>query len=867
MLAVLFLTVAAVSSRAVQAWGFHHQHNVLVLHSYHKGFPWTEKVTQGIDSVLRPEWQSVDLVTEYMDAKRVFGEHYFDQLCALYRYKFAPGEFDVIIACDNSALAFLLRCREELFPGVPIVFCGINNFTPSMLAGHTRITGVAEEIDIQETLDLALKLHPSVQEVVVINDATPTGTADRELLNKLMPCYQDAVRFTFLEGLEFEEVLRRVDRLPQTSIILLMTFSRDAAGKVISCEDYRLIADASSVPVYGLWDCDLGNGIVGGKLASGFTQGKTAAEMVLRLLEGASIAALPVVRESPNRYMFDYLEMQRFGIRMQDLPRNCTVINRPSPGVEEHWWWIVGAGAGLLSVIAVLGVNVARRKRAERALVKLNSELEQKVEAWTAALVESEQKFRGFVEQAIDGIVLVDHRGIVVEWNRAMERITGLPGNEVRGRPFREIKSRFSGEQEGMSVPSLCSNEAAEEAFHTGRSPWFYRLIEKDIRCPSGERRTIQETTFPVKTEDGYMIGSIIRDVTETKHTATALRQYEKRFSTAFNASTAMMAIFDAAGRCVDVNDSWLQQMGCTRGEVVGCGFVEINPWAAPEDREKVIQAFQSRQPVRNLHVGFRKRDGEAGAALFSTQTMLLEDEEHVLVVIQDVSEQKLMENEIARLDRLNLVGEMAAGIAHEIRNPMTSVRGFLQMFAEKEANPKNRHYFELMINELDRANAIISEFLSLARTKLVMRRPADLNEIIAAVLPLINADAFTRDVYVRTELNDVPDLLLNEKEIRQLILNLTRNAIEVSPVNGTITIKTFVDSSGEIVLAVQDQGPGIPPEVRPKLGTPFFTTKPDGLGMGLALCYSIARRHGAAITVATGPDGTTFSVRFRPPS
>ena len=234
-----------------------------------------------------------------------------------------------------------------------------------------------------------------------------------------------------------------------------------------------------------------------------------------------------------------------------------------------------------------------------------------------------------------------------------------------------------------------------------------------------------------------------------------------------------------------------------------------------------------------------------------------------VLVLGIDVTEQKRLENEMARLDRLNLIGEMAAGIAHEIRNPMTTVRGFLQMLGGKKEYANHKEYFSLMIDELDRANSIITEFLSLAKNKHVDLKMQNLNPIVESLLPLIKADAIVSDKYINTSLEKTPDLLLDEKEIRQLILNLVRNGLEAISPGSNLNISVCNDGV-DVVLAVQDRGCGINSEVLKMIGTPFFTTKDQGSGLGLAVCYSIANRHNAVIKVQTGAMGTTFYVIFK---
>ncbi|MFA4885761.1 MAG: ATP-binding protein [Desulfotomaculaceae bacterium] len=226
--------------------------------------------------------------------------------------------------------------------------------------------------------------------------------------------------------------------------------------------------------------------------------------------------------------------------------------------------------------------------------------------------------------------------------------------------------------------------------------------------------------------------------------------------------------------------------------------------------------------------------------------------------VITDITERKL-----SYLDRLNLVGEMAAGIGHEIRNPMTTVRGFLQLYREKDALTQYKGSFDLMIDELDQANSVITEFISLARNKMVDLKIKNLNKILENLFPLIQEDAMVLNVNINMQMEDIPELCLDEKDISQLILNLVRNGIEAMASGGNLTIRTYADSQ-EVVLSVQDQGSGIEPGMIEKIGTPFFTTKDYGTGLGLAVCYSIAARHNAVINVETSPAGTTFFVRFK---
>lgn len=231
--------------------------------------------------------------------------------------------------------------------------------------------------------------------------------------------------------------------------------------------------------------------------------------------------------------------------------------------------------------------------------------------------------------------------------------------------------------------------------------------------------------------------------------------------------------------------------------------------------------------------------------------------------IIADITERKLMEQEMSHIERLNLVGEMAAGIAHEIRNPLTTVRGFLQSFMRRTEFSQYNSQFNLMITELDRANSIITEYLSLARNKRLDQSPQSLNKIVETMLPLMESDALLNEKWIVLELSDdVPSLILDVQEMRQLILNLVRNGLEAMLPGGKLTIGTFSEDE-QVILFIQDQGEGIPTEIMQKLGTPFMTTKETGTGLGLPICFSIANRHHAKIDVQTGETGTTFMVKF----
>lgn len=233
------------------------------------------------------------------------------------------------------------------------------------------------------------------------------------------------------------------------------------------------------------------------------------------------------------------------------------------------------------------------------------------------------------------------------------------------------------------------------------------------------------------------------------------------------------------------------------------------------------------------------------------------------MTITHDITEYEKIKEDMAKLDRLNLIGEMAAGVAHEIRNPMTVIKGYLQ-FLSKKVSGSMVEQFYLVLNELERIEQIITDFLSLAQNKLVENKEQNLNVIIKEILPLISTDAVAQGIELKVNLAAVvPDLLLNGKEIKQLLLNLARNGIEAMSQHGTLMIESIVEGD-TVSLCVADCGCGICKEDQEKIFDPFFTTKESGTGLGLSICAGIVRRHNGIIEVQSEESkGTQIKITF----
>jgi PAS domain S-box-containing protein len=477
---------------------------VLILHSYHKGLQWTDSEDDGIRSVLKTRQEQLEVHTEYMDTKRVADERHYGTFAELLRKKYGNVVFDAIIVSDEDAFSFMLRYHDALFPNVPVVFCGLNFLDASTIEKHrTGYTGVVEAYDIRNTLRTALKLHPDTYRIIVINDRSATGLANKKILNEVMPEFEKKYDIRYFEDLDMDELLKKVRALSTGDIILLMTFNRDRSGKVFVYDDsISLIAKASQVPMYGVWDFYLGKGIIGGMLTSGFDQGRVAAEMALRILDGEKVSAIPVVKESPNRYMFDYAQIKRFGVKLRNLPEDSLFVNKPVSFYEEHKgkvWAVTAVILTLSGLLVMLVINIERRKKTE------------------AELRTSEEKFEKIFRYSPDWIAILKlPDGTYVDVNDAFEKTTGYTRKEVIGRTSLDI---------GIYVNPEQRYELNEKFLTDGR----VEKDELDYRMKSGEIITVERSGELVEIGGARCIISIVRDVTAKKQAEQAMLESERQ--------------------------------------------------------------------------------------------------------------------------------------------------------------------------------------------------------------------------------------------------------------------------------------------------------------------------------------------------
>lgn len=238
-------------------------------------------------------------------------------------------------------------------------------------------------------------------------------------------------------------------------------------------------------------------------------------------------------------------------------------------------------------------------------------------------------------------------------------------------------------------------------------------------------------------------------------------------------------------------------------------------------------------------------------------------------VIFRDVSHLMMLEEQIRRSDRLKTIGQIAAGTAHEIRNPLTAIKGFMQLLSktlvDRDMN-KEHEYVNIVLSEIERVNDLVSDFLLLSKPKKMKRMSLRIGVVLQEILPMIRNEALLHKVIVQYYPDQISLPILGDKELlKQVFLNLGKNAIEAMNGGGVLIIRerSQPDEVGKIAVEIRDTGTGIPPSELAKVFDPFFTTKPQGTGLGLSVCHRIVHDLGGSIEVASDKSGTQFTVRL----
>jgi PAS domain S-box-containing protein len=586
LLVSLALLAATVLSHSTVAAPTKEVRRVLILNEANPSYPAIPLITQGIQTAFSNSHYRIEFYSEYLDALLFPDPAVQREFRDSYIRKYRNRQPDVIITVGPTPLKFMQEEHERAFPGVPIVFCMPVGDAPSALALGSDFTGVESDLSPAETLQIALKLQPGTEHVVVLGGVSDRDRHEQALLKQQIKGLTDHLEVTYMTNMAVTELPERLKHLPRHTIVLLLSVARDVNGiGYKSNEIGPLVAAAANAPVFSFYDVYLNHGEVGGYLTNFNEQGKVAGGMALRILQGVRPQDIPRIK-GVNTYMFDWQALKRWDLKASEIPPGSIVLNH-LPTVWEAYrsYFYGGIALILLETFLIAGLlwQRTRRRKAEHQLGMTNERLRLAVES-----------------------------GKCVGWD--WDKNTG------RSHCFGDLQT----------VLGIASDTYAAQAedFRRLIYPEDLKLVEEAITDARRERKPFDGEFRVVRTDGAVhwvsargkvdfaangnlrMLG-MAADITDRKKTEHKLRESEERFRLVANTAPVMIWMWDIGMRFDYFNQPWLEFSGCSTHAELGKCWREM---VHPKDLERCLHvswtAFDLREPFQTEY-RMRRYDGE----------------------------------------------------------------------------------------------------------------------------------------------------------------------------------------------------------------------------------------------------------------
>ncbi len=840
---------------------------ILVVNSYHPDYEWTENILRGFNHILRQQLPDTELYREYMDLKRMAEDTAKKTTLAQLKQKYHPKFFDLIVAVDDGAYRLMLEQRDRLFPGIPVVFCGVNDFKAEDIAGKDGFTGVVHQVDFKRQVELALKIVKNVKNIFFIYDNTDTGQGlfaqankDFQKAGKIYP----ELKFFYYSGKDFShrELFRALEQLPSQSVVILSVWLKDRNMEYLSLEDScRLISRSANAPVFCFIRNSIGRGPLGGEVTSGEFLGEAVAEMSVKILSGVSASTLPVVHRDLGKLVFDYRQLLRWGV-VDTIPESSTVIHTPDEQLRRYHYYLLGAIGLILAAavaIALLIVNIRKRRRAETSLMR---------------------------EKTLFGIILKELKIVLWEYDRDRNLLS-----------LNENYMMFSNEHIGIKNRIEDLLEQLHEADRERVAQSFSTFIRQKNRNLSTEFRILTSGGRYIWLEaEGYAaeldhqelprtIIGVAYDITAGKEAQTALRDSEREKELILdNVSDGLMFV-DKNQKVRWINKSLRELVAFDQAELIGNKCARLKLCRGQDCSNCLVANCLKKGESQRAEV---ERDNTCLIMHASPVT----DQQHsvlgAVVTIRNITEQRRTaqsivaakeEAEKARLraeEANRAKSDFLANMSHEIRTPMNGIIGMTDLLLRGELSPEQRQYAEAIASSGESLLSLLNGILDISKIEAgkmkIENAPFSLSVMVDHLFTLMNSLAAEKELKLAVEydLTAIPDKLQGDRlRLLQVLTNLLSNAIKFTDrgeVKLRISAARIDDISYLYSFSVKDTGIGITVEQKAVIFDKFIqadgssTRRYGGCGLGLAISSELVKLMGGTLKLDSEPGkGSTF--------
>lgn len=454
-------------------------------------------------------------------------------------------------------------------------------------------------------------------------------------------------------------------------------------------------------------------------------------------------------------------------------------------------------------------------------------------------------------DASTDAILSTDLDGRIQTWGRSAERLYGYTAAEVTGQSM------------SMLLPP---DRTGETAWLLGRLKAGLRIDPFDtVRVAKGGHTVdVAVTVSPVSTASGLVVGAafLARDISGRLRDEVALRTTEARWRTIVDSAVDGIIVIDARGLIEAVNHSAERMFGYAEHELVGRNINVLMPSPYHEEHDRYIEHYVRTGEQKIIGIGREvtalRRDGTRFPIHLSVGEMRIGSERHFTGILHDLSGRVALEERLREQTALARLGEMAAVIAHEVKNPLTAVRGAIQVIGRRlPPDSRDGPVVKEVVSRLDSLNELIQDLLLFARTPTLKIAPVEVASLLRLTADFLAQDPALHNVVIDIN-GGAPPIMADADLLRIVLQNLLLNAAQAMQGSGTIRAVVTAGTQGGCRVAISDTGPGMSDEVREKLFRPFFTTKARGTGLGLATARRLIEAHRGTIGVECPPEGGT---------
>ena len=473
--------------------------------------------------------------------------------------------------------------------------------------------------------------------------------------------------------------------------------------------------------------------------------------------------------------------------------------------------------------------------------------------------VDSDRVLASILDASEDAIVGVGMDGIVFAWNRAAERIYGYPAAEMIGRSLGDLMPVDSGRERQGILQAVAEGQPVDphDTVHTAKD---------------GQPIEVRLTVSPVTNRENRVVGASVlaRDMTARRRAERALRSSDSRARAIVETAVDGIILIDQRGCIESFNAAAERQFGYRADEIFGRNVSALMPEPYTSEHDHYLERYLRTGERRIIGIGrevtARRKDGSTFSAHLSVAELAIEGETKFTGIVRDLTDRVKLEAKLREESGLARLGELAAVLAHEVKNPLAAVGGAVQILSTRLATADDREIAEEILRRLDGLNAMMGDLLLYSRPPKPRLAAVALPELVENLIAFLKLDPSWHAVTVQVEI-EVPTIHADGELLKVALQNLLLNAVQAMNGRGVLQIRAH-ESDRVVCLDITDSGPGIPAAVQAKLFTPFFTTKARGTGLGLATVRRIAEGHDGEVSVLrSGANGTTmrFVVSQRP--